>query len=631
MQAVFIILYTSFIIFILMGFYVLRLDHRNMQNLSFFLVCVCCAWWSLTFAFMFPASSPEQALFWFRLSLPGWIMVAGTSLHCLLALSNDPALEKRWVYAVIYLPGLIFLYGALAGYFTEVKYVETYGFSGGTVRNNPVWYWSFSVYYLGYIFFGFWKMVRWGKNSSLQIEKKQARLVTNTASVSIVLVFVVGTLLPAIQITSIPRIPSVMALIMAAGMWVAITRYRLLTLNLAVASDEIITRIEDLLFLMNPAGNITRINPSVETILGYRERELTNYPAEMIFVEKDRPRFLSLVQRLQAGTLERFQEELSLQAKNGEHIPARISAASLKDLGGDLGGILLVGRDMRETRQLQEEISERKKIEAELHQSLEKLQELDQLKTDFISSVSHELRTPLTSIMGFASIIKKRFEEVLLPLINMEEKKTARATRQLQENIGIIISEGQRLTALINEVLDIAKMEAGRIEWKMEKLELHEIVKRATAAIAPLFEEKGLSLNQELAADLLPLQGDGDRLVQVLINLLSNGMKFTETGGVTVRATRHGTGEILVQVVDTGIGIRPEDQEKVFEKFKQAGDTLTDKPRGTGLGLPICREIVEHHGGYIWVESMPGEGSSFNFILPLLSDKVLSGGDLLAN
>ena len=143
-----------------------------------------------------------------------------------------------------------------------------------------------------------------------------------------------------------------------------------------------------------------------------------------------------------------------------------------------------------------------------------------------------------------------------------------------------------------------------------------DVVDRATAATSSLFQQKGLALVRDVSPDLPPVVGDPDRLLQVVINLISNAVKFTAAGSVTCRARLQDDG-IAVSVIDTGMGISAADQPKVFEKFKQVGDTLTDKPKGTGLGLPICREIVEHHGGRIWVESELGAGSTFSFVVPV--------------
>lgn len=245
--------------------------------------------------------------------------------------------------------------------------------------------------------------------------------------------------------------------------------------------------------------------------------------------------------------------------------------------------------------------------------------EVDQMKTDFISTVSHELRTPLTSVLGFAKIIKKKLDDVVFPLVESDDKRVKRTVRQVKDNIDIILTEGTRLTTLINDVLDIAKMEAGKVEWKMESLSIAEVIERAIAATSALFEAKQLRLVREIEPNLPPIIGDRDRLIQVVINLLSNAVKFTDEGAVTCRAVCIEQ-DIVVSVIDTGSGIAPENCDKVFEKFKQVGDTLTDKPQGTGLGLPICAQIVEHHQGRIWVESELGKGSTFRFTLPIQSE-----------
>jgi CheY-like chemotaxis protein/anti-sigma regulatory factor (Ser/Thr protein kinase) len=238
------------------------------------------------------------------------------------------------------------------------------------------------------------------------------------------------------------------------------------------------------------------------------------------------------------------------------------------------------------------------------------------MKTDFISTVSHELRTPLTSVLGFAKLIQKKLDESIFPLIQTDDKKVNRSIRQVSENIEIIVSEGTRLTTLINEVLDVAKIEAGKMNWNMQSLPITEIIDRAFAATSALFEQKGLAPIKEIAEDLPNIYGDKDRLIQVVINLISNAVKFTEQGNVICRV-RQDKQSILVSVIDQGVGISESDQPKVFEKFKQVGDTLTDKPQGTGLGLPISKEIVAYHGGRIWVESEIGKGSTFSFTLPI--------------
>ena len=289
---------------------------------------------------------------------------------------------------------------------------------------------------------------------------------------------------------------------------------------------------------------------------------------------------------------------------------------------GEIGVLAAAFIDMadevhRARNTLEEKVKDRT---LELEQAYTRLQELDQLKTRFLSTVSHELRTPLTSVLGFAQIIQKKSATVLQPVLaNHVDPKVAKAMRQVLENTRIIIEEGERLTSLINDVLDLAKLEAGRVEWSMQSLSIADLVDRAMTATAGLFVNKPLDFRKEVAPDLPGIQGDRDRLLQVLINLIANAVKFTEQGSITCRASVSGN-TLTVSVIDTGCGIRPEDQALVFETFKQVGDTLTDKPQGTGLGLPICKEIIEHHGGRLWVESEPGVGSTFGFTLLLAAD-----------
>jgi len=255
------------------------------------------------------------------------------------------------------------------------------------------------------------------------------------------------------------------------------------------------------------------------------------------------------------------------------------------------------------------------KLEAE--KSGKAAEKANEAKSAFLSTVSHELRTPLTSVLGFAKIIRKRLEEKIFPIVDKKDPKTEKTIGQISENLHVVISEGERLTHLINDVLDLAKIEAGKMEWNQENVSMSEVAERAIAATSALFDQKALKLVKNIDTDLPDITGDRDKLIQVIINLISNSVKFTDKGSVTCSVSKINN-EIVVSISDTGIGIAPGDFDAVFEQFKQVGgDTLTDKPKGTGLGLPICKEIVEHHGGRIWLESEIGKGSTFSFALPV--------------
>lgn len=267
------------------------------------------------------------------------------------------------------------------------------------------------------------------------------------------------------------------------------------------------------------------------------------------------------------------------------------------------------------SKELERKSAELEAATRELRAANDKLMEVDRLKDDFMSTVTHELRTPLTSIRAFSELLHGD------PDMDVEDR-----TRFL----GIIVGEAERLTRLINQILDFAKLESGRVDWNIEQLDLRELLSETAEALGQLFRERNADCVLSLPEDNAPVlvDVDRDRTKQVIINLLSNAVKFVpaDNGRITVSLSRD-QGFARVAVHDNGPGIPEAYQEIIFERFRQGGNTLTDKPQGTGLGLPISREIVEHYGGKLWVESHTGgvdaagvateSGSTFLFTIPL--------------
>jgi len=243
------------------------------------------------------------------------------------------------------------------------------------------------------------------------------------------------------------------------------------------------------------------------------------------------------------------------------------------------------------------------RLNKELEVANERLRELDQLKSTFVSIVSHELRTPMTSIKGYVE--------------NMLDGLTGYLTEKQFSYLGRVKYNVERLTRMINDLLDLSRIEAGRVELALRPISLFDLVTEVLESLQALAREKSLILEVR-HADLLPMiHGDRDKLHQVLTNLIQNAIKFTPQGGaILVESLVQDDQFVQVSVTDTGCGIRPGDLAKVFEKFYRGESTTTDA-RGAGLGLAIVKSLVELHGGRIWVDSVPGAGSRFFFIIPI--------------
>jgi signal transduction histidine kinase len=238
----------------------------------------------------------------------------------------------------------------------------------------------------------------------------------------------------------------------------------------------------------------------------------------------------------------------------------------------------------------------------EIEEKGRELAEASKHKSQFLANMSHELRTPLNAILGYTELILDR-------IYGEPSEKMRAVLERLQSN-------GRHLLGLINDVLDLSKIEAGQLTLSLEDYSLSDVVHGVVSAVEPLAAEKRLAFKAEVAPGLPTGRGDGRRLSQVLLNLVGNAIKFTDKGEVAIRASL-ANGAFTVAVCDTGPGIPPADQAKIFEEFQQADSSITRKKGGTGLGLAIAKRIIEMHGGRIWVESAPGEGSTFYFTLPV--------------
>jgi PAS domain S-box-containing protein len=388
--------------------------------------------------------------------------------------------------------------------------------------------------------------------------------------------------------------------------------------ELAVAGQRFILLLEaapDAIIEVDPQGRIVLANTEAERLFQRARGELIGLPVEALLPERFRGGHTAHRDHYGAHPVRRPMGaglDLFAVRKDGTEFAVDINLSPLKD-GTEKGHVMCVLRDVSQRHGVEEKIrvlnqrlerrsSELAAANQELSNRNREVERTNRLKSEFLASMSHELRTPLNTILGFSELLSEESAGAL-------NEKQKRFLTHIQR-------DASHLLELINDVLDLSKIEAGRLELRLEKFPMAVAVAEVLTSIRPLAATKGISLDSDLDTQLV-LQADRLRFKEILYNLLSNAIKFTPSGGrVWIESSLVET-SVCVLVGDTGIGIAPEDQQPIFESFHQASPTTKGVREGTGLGLAITKKLVEHHGGKVWVESKLGEGSRFFFTLPL--------------
>jgi PAS domain S-box-containing protein len=363
---------------------------------------------------------------------------------------------------------------------------------------------------------------------------------------------------------------------------------------------ELLEAAPDAIIEVNSEGQIVLVNAAAEEIFGYSRDQLVGQQVEMLIPASGRGRHHGHRAGYWANPVTRpmgFGMTLLAQRRDGSEFPVEISLSPVKtDDGFRVTAII---RDVSAKKKAEEDI---RLANQQLEAQNSELDRANRLKSEFLASMSHELRTPLHTIIGFTELLNEELEGPL----NDKQKRFLKH----------VYEDSQHLLELINDILDLSKIEAGQLKLHLETFDARTVISDAVNAIRPAAESRGVQTETRLKGPAV-INADKTRFREILNNLLSNAVKFTpDAGNVSIERVPAAEGLVAFCVVDTGIGIAPEDHDAIFDKFRQVGSTTRGVREGTGLGLAIVRSFVEMHGGTITVDSTPGEGSRFTFTMP---------------
>jgi PAS domain S-box-containing protein len=362
---------------------------------------------------------------------------------------------------------------------------------------------------------------------------------------------------------------------------------------------SIVESSEDAIISTTLDGKIVTWNKGAENVYGYSGQEAIGRSVSLVD-SPDQPNEISrILEKIRRGhAVDRY--VTAGMKKDGQRIDVSLSASPIRDASGKIVRVSAIARDITQRKQLQEELREKNR---ELEQQNYLVQKANRLKSEFLANMSHELRTPLNAIIGFAQL--------------MHDGKVGPVSTEHKEYLGDILTSGRHLLQLINDILDLSKIEAGKLEFNPEPVHLTALIGEVRQILQSLSAAKRLSVAVEISPSIDELVIDPAKLKQVLYNYLSNAIKFTpEQGRVTIRALPEASDFFRLEVEDTGIGIPPQDLNKLFTEFQQLDTSTTKRHQGTGLGLALTKKIVAGQGGRVGVESVQGRGSVFYAILP---------------
>jgi len=626
----------SFVIYVYLSIYVFYLDRASRLNRVFVAMTTALAWKSFTYIFFHSAADPSECLYWYKMSTLGWYILPGVAIHYALILGEKEDWLKKWqTYLIIYSPGFLFIFNLwFGGIVYASDFVRRLNWSIIVTGSNAVHLLCVKIYFaIGSLFclYSTWRLVRSHKTTIRQ--KKQADILSKTLLISAIPSITSDIILPLMKYHQLPQLAHIFVVFWMLGIWHAITRYRFMTITTALASDEIISKIFDILILTGPDGTIKSANAQALITSEYAEEELHGRPSRLLFRTDS-----SFDVFFNSDSIADYVMNIDLKTRSGDLIPLTATFSRIKDELGDIAGIVICGHDLRPINLLRHEVGERKAAEEKLQNAHDELEARVEDRTAELALSNEQLKEEMQK--------RKKAELEIVKVSKMES---------LGVLAGGIAHDFNNLLAGISNNISLAKMHSKGNDAVIEKLSgAEEVALRAKNLTAQFLAfSKGSALRRkitdisnllkncaeftasgsivkcefDIASDLLRADIDGDQMNQVFTNLIINSIQAMPEGGkIMIKAVNVNSEDtgiyniaagkfVKISFKDNGPGIPPENISKIFDPY------FTTKATGSGLGLTSVFLIIRNHEGHISVESQPCAGTVFHVYLPAVPEK----------